>query len=109
MLNKIAGVNYFKLSYQRSFLLVKRIFELFYLLFRPHTCFTSMSPASEQIDIIRKEDSPAKDVTSNDQHSQETSNQGIEAVVDRLRRKRQLIVNIVMAILVAGFGSYVKI
>jgi len=29
MLNKIADINCFKLSYQRSFLLMKSIFELF--------------------------------------------------------------------------------
>ena len=55
-----------------------------------------------------KAGSPAKEVTSSDQHSQETSNRGTEAVVDRLRRKRQFLVNIVMAILVAGFGIYAK-
>jgi len=39
MLNKIADVNCFKLCYQWSFLLVKRIFELFYLLLPPPYTF----------------------------------------------------------------------
>jgi len=39
MLNKVDNINCFKFSNQRSFLLVKRIFELFYLLLPPTYTF----------------------------------------------------------------------
>ena len=48
MLNKIANINCFKLSYQWSFLLVKRIFKLLYLLLPlPYTFHITFSICSQ--------------------------------------------------------------